>query len=147
MKKLFGEEARKRVRSDMVGTNGVREKMRWKEFGRRRVRSARRERIGWKCSALYVMYLLDSFSSQDFVGEASQSKGVYPLKNLVPAADTVSGVVNAMMSRCRPCCDLLTALVTNNNKIIFYVTNNTHRNNKVRNGIPGPLSPKQLFAW
>jgi hypothetical protein len=34
----------------MGGTNGLREKIGWKEFGRRRVRSERRERIGWKCS-------------------------------------------------------------------------------------------------
>jgi hypothetical protein len=32
---------------------------------------------------------------------------VYTLKYLVPAADTVSGVVDLMVSSCRPCSDLL----------------------------------------
>jgi hypothetical protein len=43
--KLFGEEARKSVLSGMGWPNGVREKMSWKEFGRRRVRNKRKERI------------------------------------------------------------------------------------------------------
>ncbi len=42
---------RENVLEAAVGwTNGAREKMGWKKFGRRRVGSERREGIGWKCS-------------------------------------------------------------------------------------------------
>ena len=61
---------------------------------------------------VYLMYLLNGFFPKWFVEKAPQPKGVYPLKNLVPTAYTVSGVVNAMLSCWRPCSDLLTALMT-----------------------------------
>ena len=42
---------RENVLEAAVGwTNGAREKMGWKKFGRRRVGSERREGIGWECS-------------------------------------------------------------------------------------------------
>ncbi len=47
---------------------------------------------------LLLLYLLLGFFSKRFVGEATQPKGVYTLKNLVPATDTMTGVVDAMVS-------------------------------------------------
>ena len=49
-KKLFGEETRKRGRSGREWVNGVREKMGWKILGGRKVRSERKDGIGWECS-------------------------------------------------------------------------------------------------
>jgi hypothetical protein len=49
-KKLFVEETRKRGRSGREWVNGVREKMGWKILGGRKVRSERKDGIGWECS-------------------------------------------------------------------------------------------------